>query len=652
MTDQETSASVTVAGTGLSSLPKFIRKAADGVRIDVAKMPTDGSFGSFVDRLFEQGGYFTDLDYPCFQKLLYQPESLRGGAQELRLASDIVLLSPQRRALYKEVRVLDHGARAEYMFEPVFLEVSYQEPVYGEADAAGMRPVIGHREKIRFDPTRLDIDEFIGVMWTRGVRFGIQVQVVQDTIAANKAGRLEVALELAPRPGRDAELQEQFEGLRRDDSPLITAGKADLRRFKNRFPQIGTGQRMMKKVPLQLGEPGYRVTGVKVEPEVPRDISLEAIAGPGTRIDTGADGQFIVAAGSGFISIDLESNQLSVTEKIENKTGVSAKTTGDLTLSVDEFVEHGEVQERRVVEGRHMRFTSTVYGSLVSKAGRIELEDCLSGGRASSAGGSINIKKRALNASVEAAGGSIDVHYAENSTLIGDTVSIGQAVNCNVVARQLRVGLAQGCTMAARSVSIGTSGTHRGRPSLLSVLVPDTTEARQRLAALQSALTETGRLLDKLSADMKALGADPEFTKFLKLSEMVRTGKLTLSPTQEGNLRQMRSRQLGTIKALDKLSKEKQALLQSLAARQEEISQFRQAQKAEAEGRECIIREVAGETSVQQLHTNLGVPHFVGTSGNDLGRMLREIASSPRRIFLDDQGSLEWHYAPADPLAH
>jgi hypothetical protein len=133
---------------------------------------------------------------------------------------------------------------------------------------------------------------------------------------------------------------------------------------------------------------------------------------------------------------------------------------------------------------------------------------------------------------------------------------------------------------------------------------------------------------------------------------MVRAGKLALSPVQENNLRQMRNRHTGTIKAIDKLAKDKQALQQALLARHDEISQLQQAQRVEAAGRECTIREVTGETCVQQLHTNLGVLDFAGITGNDLGKMLREVAPNPKRIFADDRGSLEWRYPVADPLGH
>jgi uncharacterized protein (DUF342 family) len=431
---------------------------------------------------------------------------------------------------------------------------------------------------------------------------------------------------------------------------LITAGRADLRRFKNRFPQIAKGTRMMKKVPRQLGKPGFRVTGDIIEPDLPKDLSLEALAGPGTNIENGADGQFISAAASGFISIDVDSNQISVTEKIENKSGINAKTTGDLTLSVDEFVEHGEVQEGRVVEGKHMRFTSTVYGSLVSKSGRIELDDSLSGGRATSAGGSIHIKKRALNAGVEAVGGSIDVHYAENSTLIGDVVVIGHAINCEVIANSLRVGVAQGCTLVAQSVQIQTSDMRRGKPNLVSVLIPDATEGRRKLAALWAAASDIEQKIEALSAEVKKLAADPEFSKLLALTDMVRAGKLVLSPAQESNFRQMQNRHVAGLKAMERFAKEKQALQQSLQAKNFEITHFKQSHRALAAGRECTIGEVVGETCVQKVPTHLGVPNFRGVSGNDFGRKLREMTPTPQRIYLQDSGSVAWRHAADDDM--
>ena len=636
---------VVASGRDTSSVPNFINRDGNGVFVNCAKLLEDVSFQIFVDRLFSQGARFSGLDYANFQKLLYQPQAARGAGGLIRLAAEIVVFPPQRKALYKGVRLMDNAARAEYMFEPVFLEVSYQEPQYGEPDASGSRPIIGYQDKTRQEPTQLNIDEFIADMWTKGVRFGIDVPVVQRAIAANKADRLVIAFELKPKPGRDAELHEECEGLHRDDSPLITAGKADLRRFKNRFPQIAGGQRMMKKIPYQLGEPGFKVSGDPVPPDAPKDLDLAVVAGPGTKIELIQGVAYIVAVADGFIAIDVDSNQISVTEKIESKGGISARTTGDLTLSVEEFVEHGEVQEGREVAGKHMKFTSPVYGKLLSDGGRIELEDNLSGGSAISKNGSINIKKRASNASIEAIGGTVHVHYAENSTIIGDTVSIEHAINCEVMAKQLNVGLAQGCFLAARSADIGTSGDRKGSATTVSVLIPDSAEAQRQASALTSAIAEFDRLILAKTAEMDKFKANPEFAKFLSIGQMVRAGKIKVSPALEQNFRLLQNKYAGALKVLDKLNHEKQDIKASADSKRQELAQLKQAQTAAAAGRGCTIREVVGETCVQQLRTNLALSHFSGSSGNELGKTLRAAAATPVRIFLDDKGNVDWHFA-------
>jgi hypothetical protein len=274
----------------------------------------------------------------------------------------------------------------------------------------------------------------------------------------------------------------------------------------------------------------------------------------------------------------------------------------------------------------------------------------LSGGRATSEGGSIHIKNRALNAGVEAVGGSIDVHYAENSTLIGDVVVIGHAINCEVIANKLQVGLAQGCTLAAQSIQIEISDMRRGRANLVSVLVPHATEARRKLAALRSGVADIERKIEALSADVKKLAADPEFSKLWALSELVRAGKLVLSPVQESNFRQMQNRHMTGLKAMQRFAKEEQVLQQTLQAKHGDITQFKQDQRALAAGRGCTIREVVGETCVQQVPTSQSVQNFRGVTGNDLGKMLRELTPTPTQIFLKDRGSLAWCHAPDDSM--
>lgn len=628
-----------------SPLPSFIVKRKEGVFVITTHIPTSTAFQEFIDRLFSHGARFTDLHYDTFHRLLYFANSTKWPAPEVRLASEIVVFSPARKSLYKEVRLMDGGARGEYMFEPALLEISYQEPIYGDADANGPGAITGYQNKTKTVATTLDFDEFVTEMWLKGVRFGIQERVVKAAIAANRGDRVVVAVQLAPTPGRDAQLHEECEGLHRDDSPMIKAsGQADLRRFKNRFPQIAKGQRMMKKIPLVLGKLGYTVAGEELEPAVPKDIDMNVLSGPGTRIENHKDGEFIVAIADGFLSIDVASNQISITEKIENKGGISAKTTGDLLLAVEEFVEHGEVQEGRIVEGLHMKFTSAVYGTLESKGGRIELEDNLAGGVARSPGGTVTISKRASNATIEAVGGSIQINYAENSSIIGTTVTVNHAIHCIIVADTLTITNAEGCSIAAKSITIASSGARRGVENTVSVRLPDTSGSEKRIAVISKEVEDCAALIKARSDAISKVNANPEFAKYQSIAERVRKGIIKLSAEQQHNLHNMALKHAPTSKVVEKLTAERQALLQSFKTKQQTLEQLKADQQALIRELGCKIAKVVGDTYVRQRMSSMGLTEFTALSEKDMEIMLRERGPIAQRIFSDDKGSVDWHF--------
>lgn len=629
-------------------LPSFIQKRSGGVFVHTGRLPLDGSFRNFVERVFLNNMRFSGLDYAVMLRLSYEIESTAGQQTEIRLADDIVPFPEKRKDLYKEVRLMDRGARAEYMFEPVYLEVNYQEPVYGEADDSGIAPIIEYRQKTKLQPTSLDVDEFIADMWQKGVRFGIDVDAVKSAIASGQTARVVAAREREPIPGKDAELQEACEGLHRDDSPLIKAsGKADLRRFKNRFPQIAKGQRMMKKIPRQLGVPGFLVTGEMVDPDLPKDIDLNQLAGPGTRIEGTKEGDFIVAISDGFLSIDMDSNQISVTEKIENKGGVSAKTTGDLTLTVEDFVERGEVQEGRVVEGKHMTFHAAVYGTLLSSGGNIVLEDNLAGGCARSPGGSITVKRRASNATLEAWDGSVDVSYAENCLIIGREVTIEHAINCDILAEKIQADLLEGCSVTGLEIEVSNSDARKDIETLVTMLVPDPAALEKQTAVLRKTVTELQQTIAAKNQEMEKIRADQGFAKFLSIRSMVRDGKIQLSPEQQLNFRDMINRYTPAMRTMEKFSTEKQELMQKLEKPQAMLNELEHEHASSAAGRKCSIAEVAGETYVQQFATNLGVQHFADMPAKDLRTALRQHAPAPQRIFGAGHGSVNWSYKAA-----
>ena len=605
---------------GNAGFPTFIRRDPEGVFVDPAKMTVDNAFRVFVERLFSQGARFSGLDYAKFQTLLFAPDTSHatpfGG---VKVAQEIVVFPVQRQALYKSVKLIDGGRAAEYLFEPAFLELS--DP--------GRLP--GEEARTRLEATRLDIDEFIAAMWLKSLCFGIDVAAVSRAIAADKVERVTVATERAPTPAQDATLHEEWSGLHRDDSPLIRDGIADLRSHKNRFPQIRAAQRMLKKIPAQPGVPGYKVTGQRVDPEPPKDIDLKAMSGPGTRVETLGDGEFIMSVWDGFLAFNPGSTQISITEKIDDAGGVSAKTTGNLRLSVDEFVERGEVQEGCSVEGRHMKFMAAVYGSVISHAGRIDIQDSLSGGSASSPGGSVNVSKRASNARIEAPGGSIHIKLAENCTLIGQKVTIEHAVNCDILADSVHIKTALGCSVAAKSIEIVSAGAKNERQTIASLLVPNTANFLRSNAALNKQITELRALADRSVAEIDGIEREPEFAKFKALGEMLRQGIVKFTPAQEQSYRVVRTKHAPAVRTLEKLTEDRAKLLKSIDAKQQEVQALVQQQTTLATGRHLRIHAMSDETLAQQMpDENQDV--WGKLERNELARALSTFAGPALRI--------------------
>ena len=619
-----------------SGFPTFIRRVAEGVFVDPSKMTVENAFRVFVERLFSQGARFSGLDYAKFQTLLFALEPSQaipfGG---IKVAQEIVVFPVQRQALYKSIKLIDGGRAAEYLFEPAFLELSDPGRLPGEA------------ARTRLEATQLDIDEFIAAMWLKSLCFGIDVAAVSRAIAAGKVERVTVATERAPTPAQDATLHEEWSGLHRDDSPLIRDGMADLRSHKNRFPQIRAAQRMLKKIPAQPGVPGFKVTGQRVDPEPPKDIDLKAMSGPGTRIENLAGGEFLISVWDGFLVFNPGSTQISVTEKIDDAGGVSAKTTGNLRLSVDEFVERGEVQEGCSVEGRHMKFMAAVYGSVISHAGRIDILDSLSGGSASSPGGSVSVSKRASNARIEAPGGSIQIKLAENCTVIGEKVTIGHAVNCDILADSVRIETALGCSVAARSIEIVSAGAKNERQTIASVLVQNTASFLRSIAALNKHITELRALADSSGAEIDGIEREPEFAKFKALGEMLRQGSVKFTPAQEQSYRVVRTKHAPAVRSLEKLTEERDTLLKSSDVKQQEVLALVQEQASLAAGRRLRIHAMSEETLAQQLSDeNQGA--WSKLARNELARALSAFAGPALRI-ASYQGGVDWTYE-LDPL--
>lgn len=628
-------------------IPGYVSNRPEGVFINLPNLYSSGGFDIFVNRMFTGESRFSKLDYDAFLKLLYDESwlaAMQSKCVEIKIAAGIVRFLPQRRALYKSAKILEGGKRAEYVFEPVSIEVAYEEPVYGEPGEDGVAPIIRQESKTRQEPAKLDFDEFVADMWSKEVKYGIDADTVRKVIADGTTTRMTIANYLEPEMGRDAEIQEVCPGLHRDNSPkILWNGKADLRAFKNRFPQITKGGRLLKKIPRVLGKQGYQVTGEIIEPTIPKDLDLPALASLGTTVVQEADGEFIVATMDGFLTIDTKSNLISVAEKIETDAGISMRTTGDLVLGVDEFVEHGEVQEGRVVEGKHMTFTSDVFGDLISLGGNIRVEGSFAIGRAESLGGNITLG-RASRAVVRAQDGEVTVKYCESCTIIGKVIRIERAVNCEIIGEEVYADAAEGCMIAAMSVKILSAGESRNRETLITMLIPDLSEFDQCIENLQKKIADCQAGVAAKMREIELVKSEPEFAKYLALAERIKSGAIKLTQEQAGNWQKLVAKNSKVANQVAKLNDEITAFEYLLKESGEELAYVTRDRDAAGESIACVIDKITGLTTGQTMASINGVEIFSGMSGNDIRMFLQKVDSHKLRIFAKDDGSINWKY--------
>lgn len=633
-------------------MPGFVSRGDDGLYVDVSRYESVDDFPQFIERVFSSGAIFADLDYRLFLRLLYQPDApdLRvkndGEKSRLRLARDIARFAPERQEIYRDPKVEKGDGLAEYVFEPVTLEVNIEEPVLGPPEAGGdeaTRPILGYRNVRKTVAARLNPDEFIAAMWLKGIRYGLDMPKVHAMIKSNATERVVIARMSQPVPGVDASIVELSNTMHRDDTPKrLPDGRVDLSSFSNHFPQVAADARLLKKIPRVPGRPGWSVRGKVTEPAIPKDLDMEAMAGLGTRIERAAQEEYIVAAITGFLNIDAQSHLISVTEKIISRQGVNMHTTGNLALTGADFEEHGEVQEKRQVTGHNMTFLANVFGQIVSDGGKIELKANLAGGEARSPHGSIVITGTASNAVVEARGGEIVLNIAHNTLIIGKRVKIQQAVNCNILADAVEVESCKGCAVAGRAILIRNVGDWKGAETLVSIHLPDKTAWNLRRADLEKQITDIKQTMTGKQGNLEQISNQAEVQKFLALRQKIETQQINIAPAQEAGWKTTLLRFAPVLRQIDKLTDEIRKLRDEEQYLNSQIQKLQEAQLRAEAAISCTIQNINGETIVRTRDGPVEGLLFGDLPPKEMHLRLRDSGKAKDQLFSDDNGAYQW----------
>ncbi|HRE18678.1 MAG TPA: FapA family protein [Rhodocyclaceae bacterium] len=602
----------------VQGLPACFVAQADGVYIDPAQLPPGDVLLRELDQMFASGMV---LDYACLQTLLFDTDRIKGRPPQ-KLAERVERFAEERKAWYRPVRVVD--GNAEYVFEPLTVE----------------REVDGQRVSERVE---LDVDEFVASLWQKNVRFGIDIEKVRAAMHSLAGEQVLVACERPPQAGQDGGVEEQTADLHRSNAPRVLAdGRADLSQFANRFPQVKEGTPLLKKKAARSGVPGRAIDGRLLLPETPKDFNLAALAGEGTRVELRDGEEFLVAAKDGFLNVDTATNLLSISEKIINRDGVSARTTGNLRLQGDEYEEYGEVQEGRVVEGKFLTFHADVCGRVMSTGGAINIEQNLIGGTALNRDGTITVKGRASGAHLQIGRGVIRVHRAENSVIVGDRIEIEEAVGCTLLGTEIVVQRAEGCAIAGKDVEIALASARGSEETIVSLLRPDLIVFDTQRVEEESYLTECQTLHEKLKKGLEAITSHPDFQLFISTAAKLQRKELVLAEKQEEQWHQFKGRMASTVKRASEARADIKAIAAEIAGSQANLARLREERDAASAGGRCRVASVTGDIRVRLYVVPLDAPLLTRLPPKELHAALRGPVLGEETLFAGDSGAFAW----------
>ncbi|PHV16473.1 hypothetical protein CSQ90_12275 [Janthinobacterium sp. BJB303] len=603
-----------------AGLPHGLVQRDGGVFLDLSLAPAQ--LRAAVGQLFQSGQLLAGLDYALFLLTLFHaptPRAAPKGEALLRIAARVALFPPQRRLLYKQVKIC--GDSAEFYFETL------------PADADGQAPA------------RREFDELVADLWGKGVRYGIDAAAVRAILGSGKAERITVARALPPQPGRDARLAEVSQGIHRNDAPRERPdGRLDLLSFKNRFPQVKKHARLLRLLPGAPGVPGYDLAGNVLAPPAPLELDLATVAGAGTAVEHFSDGDFVVATQAGYVNVDAH-GKIAIENRIVSREGVSSRTTGNLKLRAA-YEEYGDVQEQRQLDGSDITIHGDVYGHLHSHGGLILLQRNLVGGTAFNEHGDVRVEGVASGSVLQALSGEVHLKRAESCVIAGTRVVIDHASNCEIIADEAIIELAEGCAVAARTIRIGSAGPRKQVEMLLFPLVPDLSALEQQIAESLAKAAQHRQMQHKRQQEIDVIAQLPEVRNYLTLAGQLRRGERQLQPTQQLQYDKLAARIAPVLKEVARLRvevKQSEILHAQMLALVEQLRHERQATAGQSR---CVLGLVDGETTVRAMVAPPGPAKVYDRPPKEIKALLRSATPATQPVFADSAGSLDWTYAP------
>jgi uncharacterized protein (DUF342 family) len=555
--------------------------SSEGAFVDLAKLNESTPFLTFINEVFSEGYYFSELNYQSFCGILYDFRRFKSKNSKALLAKALINLPAEKRPLYERFKIKENTAY--YEFGPAYI------PGEGRKDTE----------------VNITFDELIAAAWNKQICFGLNVDSIRQKIKGRFKGLSNIAQAAEPRNGNDARL-EYIIKLEKDYSPVEDprTGRLDLKRNKCTFPQITDNlqNKIVRKIQATHGTPGYHLNGKVIEPKAGHDIDLKTMAGEGTDVVVENGTEYLAANRIGYIVVDPKSGKICVTNEAQNHSPIGPET-GNLEIKADHIIQYNEIQNGYSIKCNNITVEGgDVSGEIVSEKGLIEIKGNVSSGRLIAKKGNIDVKGLVtMNAYLESLHGSINLQTMENSTVVGKNISIASAVNCNIVGESVAIGTLQASKITGISVSVEKSAAGRKGEST-DIIIPILDLTDKRIRVISHILAEKKARLPELESRLMALKENKVLLAFLEAS------KAEDGPTMNA----LRRHAVPIMNDLSKLTKEFDASREEVATIEENLGKLTAEQDRRKSNlqktQHCIIEDTPKEVINLKLYGGLDWP--------------------------------------------
>ncbi|MBQ4536824.1 MAG: DUF342 domain-containing protein [Lachnospiraceae bacterium] len=336
--------------------------------------------------------------------------------------------------------------------------------------------------KVRFVPPsdngqRISFDEFFRDLSYRGIKFGIQMQTIQEHFQSDGiyGMDLEVAKGKAPRHGTDARIEYYFNTDVHAQPEMKEDGSVDYFNL-NVVNHCKKGDVLARIIPEDEGEYGVDILGNRIKPREVKKVHLKY----GKNIELSEDRLSISSLVDGHVTLvddDVFVSDVYMVENVDTSTGNidfagSVQVNGNVAVNFSVRAK-GNVIVNGVVEGAYIE-----------------------------AGGNIIIARgmNGMSKGVLKAGGNVVTKFLENATVEAEGyVNAGSILHSNVAAgteivvNGKRAFITGGHVRADQKIEAKTIGAVMGAPTIIEVGVDP--KLKERYQQLQKEIAEIVQLI-------------------------------------------------------------------------------------------------------------------------------------------------------------